>query len=135
MRTANENRPVALDIAFRASQSVENAKDACRELRRALKYAQPSTLKLSAARLWAFMLRNSPNTLFITEATLKKFVDALADAMTNSEIDTVLRATLLGLLGSAVFEFAKKDRNHPYFRLWKKIKPKTSPDQVCLGSD
>lgn len=47
-----------------------------------LRYGPPQA-QLSAARLWAIMLRNSSD-VFITQCTSRKFLDTLEDLLTNT---------------------------------------------------
>lgn len=110
------------------SKNEAAAKDASRGLRRAFKYAQASP-QLTAARLWAFMLRNTSD-IFLRETSGRKFMDAVEEVVTNPKTEPVVRERLLDVLGSAVSEYTKGDRKHPYAVLWRKLKSKNQPEQV-----
>lgn len=129
IQNSSNDRIVALQIAESASTSEGAAKDASRELRRALKYSEP-IWQVNAARLWAFIIRHAPNALFLRECTSRKFIDALDDVLTNPKNEPIARERVLDLLGSVVFECTGRDKKHPYAVIWRKSKPKGAPDEV-----
>lgn len=133
IQRSSNDRIVALQIAESASVSEAAAKDASRELRRALKYSEP-IWQVNAARLWAFLVRHSPNDLFIRECTSRKFTDALDDVLSNPKNEPVARERVVDLLGSIVLE-CTSDRKHPYAVIWRKAKPKGAPDEVRFHLD
>lgn len=136
MQASSEDWSTVLDICEQVSHSEAAAKDASRGLRRAFKYGQAAP-QLTAARLWAVILRNAsptdPNsqTMFLRETSGRKFMEAVEDVVTNPKTEPVVRERLLEVLGSAVSEYTGGDRKHAYAVLWRKLKAKGQSDQVC----
>ncbi|KAF5314297.1 hypothetical protein D9619_011864 [Psilocybe cf. subviscida] len=129
--TASEDWTLVLEVCDRASSSETNAKEAIRALRREFKYGEPPA-QLSAARLWAIMLRNSSDT-FISQSTSRKFLDTLEDLLQSSRTSPVVRERLLEVVAAAAYASgAKKDprENRDGFKgLWRRVKPFDKPDE------
>ncbi|KAL0570080.1 hypothetical protein V5O48_011874 [Marasmius crinis-equi] len=124
--TASENWALVLDVCERASASDASAKEAIRALRREFKYGQPQA-QLSAARLWAIMLRNSSDT-FISQSTSRKFLDTLEDLLLSSRTNPVVMERVLDVLAAAAYASGSK-KNTGFRGLWKKVKPHDKPDE------
>ncbi|KAJ3819568.1 hypothetical protein F5880DRAFT_1489456 [Lentinula raphanica] len=124
--TASEDWTLVLEVCDRASSNEANAKEAVKALRREFKYGPPGA-QLSAARLWAIMLRNSSD-VFITQCTSRKFLDTLEDLLTNSGKGTspVVRERVMDVLAAAAYASA---RDTGFRGLWKKVKPADKPDE------
>ncbi|KAH7911794.1 hypothetical protein BJ138DRAFT_1005899 [Hygrophoropsis aurantiaca] len=129
---ASEDWTLVLEVCERASANEANAKEASKALRREFKYAEP-TAQLSAARLWAIMLRNASD-VFLAQISSRKFIDALEEVLTSSRTSPVVRERLMEVLAAAAYicsssQFGGKDRDKEGFRaLWCKLKPADKPD-------
>ncbi|KAL0578824.1 Rho guanine nucleotide exchange factor, partial [Marasmius crinis-equi] len=124
--TASEDWALVLDVCERASASDANAKEAIRALRREFKYGQPQA-QLSAARLWAIMLRNSSDT-FISLSTSRKFLDTIEDLLLSSRTNPVVKERVLNVLAAAAYASGNK-KDTGFRGLWKKVKPRDKPDE------
>ncbi|KAJ8083200.1 Rho guanine nucleotide exchange factor [Marasmius tenuissimus] len=99
--TASEDWALVLDVCERTSASETNAKEAIRALRREFKYGEPQT-QLSAARLWAIMLRNSTDA-FISQSISQKFLDTLENLCFSRRTNPVVRERVLDVLAAAAY--------------------------------
>ncbi|KAH9948467.1 hypothetical protein B0H21DRAFT_733432 [Amylocystis lapponica] len=124
--TASEDWSLVLEVCERASTSEPNAKEAVKALRREFKYAEPSA-QLSAARLWAIMLRNC-SEVFIWQCASRKFLDTLEDVITSSRTSPVVRERLLEVLAAAAFA-STSSRESGFRHLWRRVKPADKPDE------
>jgi len=123
--TASEDWALVLEVCERASANENNAKEAVRALRREFKYGEPPA-QLSAARLWAVMLRNSSES-FIFQSTARKFLDTLEELINSSRTSPVVRERVLYIVAAAAYASGKKDSG---FRgLWRRVKPADKPDE------
>ncbi|TFK37648.1 hypothetical protein BDQ12DRAFT_151185 [Crucibulum laeve] len=129
--TASEDWALVLEVCDRASANENNAKEAVRALRREFKYGEPPA-QLSAARLWAIMLRNS-SEMFISQSTSRKFLDTLEELLTSTKTSPVVRERLLDVVAAAAYASgSKKDgrSDRDGFRgLWKRVKPVEKPEE------
>ncbi|KAJ6587627.1 hypothetical protein DFH09DRAFT_976946 [Mycena vulgaris] len=81
--------------------------------------------QLSAARLWAILLRNS-SAAFITQSTAVDFLESVEAIITSKRTSHVLRQRVLRVLGDAVFS----NPTHEAFRtLWLAVRPDDQPSQ------
>jgi hypothetical protein len=146
--TSSEDWAVVLDVCERASATESNAKEAAKALRREFKCVTCRLLsssrhnliltfrygeapqQLSAARLWAIMLRNS-SELFVHQCAKNKFLDTLDDVLTSQRTSPVVRERLLDVLAAAAYaSTGTSQKNESSFRLlWKKVKPAGKPDE------
>ncbi|KAG1830275.1 hypothetical protein DFJ58DRAFT_908857 [Suillus subalutaceus] len=142
--TSSEDWTLVLEVCERASATEANAKEAMKALRREFKYADPKS-QLSAARLWAIMLRNASD-IFLTQISSRKFIDTLEDVLTSSRTSPVVRERLMEVLAAAAFitssrpnlspksepspfSLKDRDRDRDGFRaLWMRLKPIDKPD-------
>ncbi|KZT36257.1 hypothetical protein SISSUDRAFT_1121095 [Sistotremastrum suecicum HHB10207 ss-3] len=136
---SSEDWSVALHICEVASASEANAKEAAKALRKTLKWGDPGP-QLSAARLWAIMLRN-PSPLFLAEATSSKFLSAVEDVVTKSTTTPVVKSRVLEVLAGAAYAYPgssqggnvlgalTRDKDSGYGTLWRKLKPPGAPDE------
>ncbi|KAF8645626.1 hypothetical protein AX16_007708 [Volvariella volvacea WC 439] len=124
--TASEDWRLVLEVCDRASSSESNAKEAIRALRREFKYGEASA-QLSAARLWALMLRNS-SELFIAQSTTRKFLDTLEDVLGNPKTAPVVRDRLLSVVAAAAYASGNKNTKDGFRGLWKRVKPADQSD-------
>ncbi|KAF8064159.1 hypothetical protein FPV67DRAFT_1629149 [Lyophyllum atratum] len=124
--TASEDWGLVMEVCERASASENNAKEAVRALRREFKYGEPAA-QLSAARLWAIMLRNS-SELFISHSTARKFLDTLEDLLNSSRTSPVVRERVLDVIAAAAYASGSK-RDTGFRGLWRRVKPVDKPDE------
>ncbi|KAG2152802.1 hypothetical protein DEU56DRAFT_977193 [Suillus clintonianus] len=136
--TSLEDWVLVLEVSDRASATEANAKEAMKALRREFKYAEPKS-QLSAARLWAIMLRNASG-IFLTQISSRKFIDTVEDVLTSSRTSPVVRKRLMEVLAAAAFitasrphpsPFLLNDRDHDwdgFCALWIRLKPADKPD-------
>ncbi|KAJ8083217.1 hypothetical protein PM082_009089 [Marasmius tenuissimus] len=131
--TSSEDWALVLDVCERASASDSNAKEAVRALRREFKYGAPQA-QLSAARLWAIMLRNSTDT-FIGQSTSRKFLETLEELLVSSRTNPVVKERVQDVLAAAAYasgsnaKFDVTEKNTGFRGLWKKVKPHDKPDE------
>ena len=122
--TSSEDRALILETCERASASETNAKEAAKALRREFKYGEAPS-QLSAARLWALMLRNS-SEIFVHQCVKAKFMDTLEDVLTTQRTSPVVRDRLLDVLAAAAYA---SSATSPFRLLWKKVKSPRRPDE------
>jgi len=124
--TASEDWALVLEVCERASANEHNAKEAVKALRREFKYAEPSA-QLSAARLWAIMLRNSSNA-FVIQSSSRKFLDTIEDVLSSPRTAPVVRERLLDVVGAAAHATVSKNDKEGFRGLWRRVKPADKPD-------
>ncbi|KAG1736206.1 hypothetical protein EDB19DRAFT_1878625 [Suillus lakei] len=142
--TSLEDWTLVLAICERACVDEASAKEAVKALRKEFRYGVP-TAQLSAARLWAIILRNASD-VFLTQIDSRKFIDVLDDVITSPKTSPVVRDRLMEVLAGAVFitgsrtstppapepsSFLLKDRDHDrdgLRALWSSLKPAGTPD-------
>ncbi|KAG8956940.1 hypothetical protein FRC00_004700 [Tulasnella sp. 408] len=123
--TASEDWTLLMKICEEASKEA-GAKEAAKALRSEFKYAvAPEPLAmLSAARLWAIMLRNT-QAPFVQATSTTKFLDVVEDALNNPDTSPVVRDRLLSVLAGASSQFGNKFSN--FRNSWRKVKPREAP--------
>ncbi|KAH9922326.1 uncharacterized protein BXZ73DRAFT_104144 [Epithele typhae] len=122
--TSSEDWSLVLEVCDRVSTSEENAKEAAKALRREFKGGEPST-QLSAARLWAIMLRNC-SLSFVKQCTSRKFLDALEEVLKAKTTTPVVRERLIAVLAAASYA---SDSESGFRHLWRKVKREDQPDE------
>ncbi|KAI0651280.1 hypothetical protein C8Q79DRAFT_996771 [Trametes meyenii] len=122
--TASEDWSLVLEVCDRASANDTNAKEAAKALRREFKYAEPAA-QLSAARLWAIMLRNCSQR-FVLHCTSRKFLDTLEDVLNSSRTSPVVRERLLEVLAAAAYA---SEPDGGFKTLWRKVRPPEKPEE------
>ncbi|GJE99365.1 hypothetical protein PsYK624_156190 [Phanerochaete sordida] len=127
--TASEDWSLVLEVCERASASETHAKEAMKALRKEFKYAE-APAQLSAARLWAIMLRNC-REVFVLQCASRKFLDTLEDVLQASKTSPVVRERLLEVLaGAAYMSPSGKGHEKEGFRgLWRKVKAPEQPEE------
>ncbi|KAG8908981.1 hypothetical protein FRB99_000084 [Tulasnella sp. 403] len=122
--TASEDWTLVMEVCEQASTE-SGAKEAAKALRSEFKYADPPAM-LSAARLWAVLLRNT-RAPFIRQSASKKFLEAVEETFNDPNTSPVVRDRLEIVIGGAAAQFGD---DFPSFRsLWKKIKKSNAPAQ------
>lgn len=125
--TGSENWNLVLEVCERADSSEANAKEAIKALKREFKYAEPPA-QLSAARLWAIMLRNSKQ-MFIHQSSSRKFLDTIEDILESPQAVPVVKERLLTVIAAAAHLSISKNDREGFRSLWKKFKPPGKPDE------
>ncbi|KAF7342524.1 Kinase-like protein [Mycena venus] len=124
LQSSSEDRPLILEVCDRASTEA-TAREAIRALMHEFKKAQCPDAQLSAARLWAILLRNSSDA-FVSQSAAVDFLETIEALIVSNATSPVVRNRLLHVLGDAV-------HNHPtnkgFRRLWIAVKPVDAPDQ------
>ncbi|KAH9988894.1 hypothetical protein BJV77DRAFT_1019728 [Russula vinacea] len=128
--TSSEDWAVVLDVCERASATEANAKEAAKAFVGSSSVYGDSPQQLSAARLWAIMLRNS-SELFVHQCAKSKFLDTLDDVLGSHRTSPVVRERLLDVLAAAAYaSTGPSHKTESSFRLlWKKVKPAGKPDE------
>ncbi|KAF7299457.1 Kinase-like protein [Mycena indigotica] len=119
----SEDRPLVLDMCDRASTDTA-AREAVKALMHEFKCGTADA-QLSAARLWAILLRNS-STAFISQSAAPDFLDSVAELLVSPRTSPVVRHRVLRVLGDAVWNNPTKE---PFRRLWLSVKPVEEPEQ------
>ena len=105
---------------------------------------EPHT-QLSAARLWAIMLRNC-SLSFVKQCTSRKFLDTLEEVLKSKSTTPVVRERLVAVLAAASYA---SDSGAPtsifllscvptpvldsgFRHLWRKVKREDQPEDVCV---
>ncbi|KAG1894431.1 uncharacterized protein F5891DRAFT_728085 [Suillus fuscotomentosus] len=130
--TSSEDWSLVLEVCERASATEANAKEAMKALRREFKYAEPKS-QLSAARLWAIMLRNASD-IFLTQISSRKFIDTLEDVLTSSRTSPVVRERLMEVLAAAAFITSSRtcsSLHNPFLNL----SPSVLSTESCANSN
>ncbi|KAJ6476219.1 hypothetical protein C8R45DRAFT_373471 [Mycena sanguinolenta] len=124
--TASDDWTLILDVCDHASATEMNAKEAVRALRREFKYGEPAA-QLSAARLWAIMLRNSSD-VFVYRCTSRKFLDTLEDLLTSPRTSLIVRERVMVVLGAAAYA-SGSGKDTSFRGLWRRVKPHDKPEE------
>ncbi|KAJ7266466.1 hypothetical protein B0H12DRAFT_161913 [Mycena haematopus] len=119
----SEDRPLILEVCDRASTAA-NAREAIKALMHEFKHGCADA-QLSAARLWAILLRNS-STEFISQSTAVDFLETIQALVASSATSPVVRNRVLHVLGDAVYSNPNVEGFHG---LWMTVKPPDAPDQ------
>ncbi|KAG1875806.1 hypothetical protein F4604DRAFT_1762099 [Suillus subluteus] len=138
--TSSEDWTLVLEVCERASATEANAKEATKALQREFLYAKPES-QLSAARLWAIMLRNASD-IFLTQISSRTFIDTLGGVLTSSRTSPVVRGRLMEVIAAAAFITSSRPLLSPSSELllfllddrdrmrdlWIRLKPADMPD-------
>ncbi|KAK1235532.1 hypothetical protein PQX77_001236 [Marasmius sp. AFHP31] len=125
--TSSEDWALVLESSQHASASNSNVQEAIRALGREFQYGQPQP-QLSAARLWAIMLRNSTDA-FIRQST-SRILEALEELLLSSRADPVVKEGELRALAAAAYDHDTGSKKDTRSRdLWKKVKSEHKPDE------
>ncbi|KAI0789425.1 hypothetical protein C8Q75DRAFT_765583 [Abortiporus biennis] len=125
--TQSEDWALVLEICERAGSSEASAKETVKALRREFKYAEPPA-QLSAARLWAILLRNASQT-FVAQCSSRKFLDTLDDTLSSSRTSPVVKERLLQVLAAAAYYTSPTKHRHELRALWKRHKEPDQPEE------
>ncbi|KAJ7495403.1 hypothetical protein FB451DRAFT_366011 [Mycena latifolia] len=121
----SEDRPLILEVCDRASTDV-TAREAIRALMHEFKHGSAAA-QLSAARLWAILLRNS-SAAFISQSTAADFLEAIEALLASPRTSLVVRHRVLRVLGDAVYSNPQSDA---FRTLWLRVKP---ADELLQGA-
>ncbi|KAK6996818.1 kinase-like domain-containing protein [Favolaschia claudopus] len=118
-----EDRPLILEVCDRASTDA-TAREAIKALMHELKHGCADA-QLSAARLWAILLRNS-SAAFIFQSTAVDFLETIEELISSNTTSPVVRNRVISVLGDAVLS---NPAHGAFRRLWMTVKPPGAPDQ------
>ncbi|KZT53163.1 hypothetical protein CALCODRAFT_501374 [Calocera cornea HHB12733] len=129
---ASEDWVRVLDLCERAKESDATAKEAAKALRKDIKYGEPPA-QVSAARLWAILLRNCGDP-FVSLCASKKFMDAVEVVLTKENPHPVVNERLKHVLASAANTWPQAGvepdgRRGGFVGLWRKVRPKDAPEE------
>ncbi|KZO97597.1 hypothetical protein CALVIDRAFT_597507 [Calocera viscosa TUFC12733] len=128
---ASEDWVRVLDLCERAKVSDGTAKEAAKALRKDIKYGEPPA-QVSAARLWAILLRNCGEP-FVSLCASKKFMDAVEVVLTKENPHPVVNERLKHVLASAAYTWPSAGvepdgRRGGFIGTWRKVRPKDAPE-------
>ncbi|KAK6996812.1 hypothetical protein R3P38DRAFT_1960632 [Favolaschia claudopus] len=121
-----EDRPLILEVCDRASTDA-TAREAIKALMYELKHGCADA-QLSAARLWAIMLRNS-SAAFIFQSTAVDFLATIEELILSNTTSSLVRNRVTSVLGDAVLS---NPAHGAFRRLWMTVKPPGAPDQTMF---
>ncbi|EJU00250.1 hypothetical protein DACRYDRAFT_117303 [Dacryopinax primogenitus] len=129
---ASEDWVRVLDLCERAKESDVTAKEAAKALRKDIKYGEPPA-QVSAARLWAILLRNCGEP-FVSLCASKKFMDAVEIILTKENPHPVVTERLKHVLASAAYTWPSAGveldgKRGGFVGLWRKVRPKDAPEE------
>ncbi|KAH7322188.1 hypothetical protein B0J17DRAFT_253317 [Rhizoctonia solani] len=104
----------------RVNRSDSEAKDACKALRRDIKFGPPTT-QLSASRLWAILMQDCPQ-FFVTHTTNRKFLGVIENIALSPATTSVVRDRLVEVVGTSVYLLKNSKNIKPYQSTWKKLR-------------
>ncbi|CAE6477270.1 unnamed protein product, partial [Rhizoctonia solani] len=107
-------------ICDRVNQSDSEAKEACKALRRDIKFGLPTT-QLSASRLWAILMQNCAQ-YFVAHTTNRNFLGVIENVVLSPATTSVVRDRLVEVVGTSVY-LLKDSRNvKSYQSTWRKLR-------------
>ncbi|KAJ7697232.1 kinase-like domain-containing protein [Mycena rosella] len=121
----SEDRPLILEVCDRVHLDT-TAREAIRALMHEFKHGSAAA-QLSAARIWAILLRNS-SAAFIAQSTAADFLEAIEALIVSSRTSPVVRHRVLRVLGDAVYSNPGREA---FLALWLRVK---SDDDDAQGS-
>ncbi|KAK6981763.1 kinase-like protein [Favolaschia claudopus] len=116
------NKISALDTCNTSTDAT--AREAIKALMHELKHGCADA-QLSAARLWAILLRNS-SAAFIFQSTAVDFLETIEELISSNTTSPVVRNRVISVLGDAVLS---NPAHGAFRRLWMTVKPPGAPDQ------
>ncbi|EUC60961.1 tyrosine kinase domain protein [Rhizoctonia solani AG-3 Rhs1AP] len=135
--THMEDWGCVMAICNRVNQSDSEAKDACKALRRDIKFGHP-TLQLSASQLWAILMRNCA-PYFVAHTTNRKFLGAIEVVVLSPATSPVVRDRLVEVIGTSVYLLRGSRNIKPYQATWKKLrlqlKLNCSPEGLAIPAN
>ncbi|CAE6513328.1 unnamed protein product [Rhizoctonia solani] len=118
--TSVEDWSVVMEICDKVNLSDSEAKEASRALRKDIQFGRPA-VQLSAARLWAILMRNCTQ-YFVAHTTSRKFLGKIEEVALNPTTSPVVRDRLVEVIGTSVYLLRDSRNLKPYQSTWKKLR-------------
>ncbi|KAJ7617180.1 kinase-like domain-containing protein [Roridomyces roridus] len=125
----DDDRPLILEVCDRVNSDA-TSREAVRALSHEFKHGSAAA-QLSAARLWAILLRNS-STSFVAQSTAPDFLETIAEVIRSPQTAQVVRHRVLRVLGDAVYSNPGSDA---FRALWVQVKPADQPEHGSPYND
>ncbi|KAJ1302176.1 hypothetical protein OPQ81_001004 [Rhizoctonia solani] len=118
--TSVEDWSVVMEICDKVNLSDLEAKEASKALRKDIQFGRPA-VQLSAARLWAILMRNCAQ-YFVAHTTSRKFLGRIEEVALNPTTSPVVRDRLVEVIGTSVYLLKDSKHLKPYQSTWKKLR-------------
>ncbi|CAE6409330.1 unnamed protein product [Rhizoctonia solani] len=115
-----EDWSVVMEICDKVNMSDSEAKEASKALRKDIQFGRPA-VQLSAARLWAILMRNCVQ-YFVAQTTSRKFLGKIEEVALNPTTSPVVRDRLVEVIGTSVYLLRDSKNLKPYQSTWKKLR-------------
>ncbi|CAE6464433.1 unnamed protein product [Rhizoctonia solani] len=118
--TSVEDWSVVMEICDKVNLNDSEAKEASKALRKDIQFGRPA-VQLSAARLWAILMRNCPQ-YFVAHTTNRKFLGKIEEVALSPTTSPVVRDRLVEVIGTSVYLLRDSKNLKPYQSTWKKLR-------------
>ncbi|CAE6538926.1 unnamed protein product [Rhizoctonia solani] len=118
--TSVEDWSVVMEICDKVNLSDSEAKEASKALRKDIQFGRPA-VQLSAARLWAILMRNCTQ-YFVAHTTSRKFLGKIEEVALSLATTPVVRDRLVEVIGTSVYLLRDSKNLKPYQSTWKKLR-------------
>ncbi|CAE6471140.1 unnamed protein product [Rhizoctonia solani] len=118
--TSVEDWSVVMEICDKVNLSDTEAKEASKALRKDIQFGRPA-VQLSAARLWAILMRNC-GQYFVAQTTHRKFLGKIEEVALSPATSPVVRDRLVEVIGTSVYLLRESRNLKPYQSTWKKLR-------------
>ncbi|CAE6417258.1 unnamed protein product [Rhizoctonia solani] len=118
--TSVEDWSVVMEICDKVNLNDSDAKEASKALRKDIQFGRPA-VQLSAARLWAILMRNC-TLYFVAHTTSRKFLGKIEEVALNPTTSPVVRDRLVEVIGTSVYLLKDSKNLKPYQSTWKKLR-------------
>ncbi|EUC55427.1 Tom1l2 protein [Rhizoctonia solani AG-3 Rhs1AP] len=118
--TSVEDWSVVMEICDKVNLNDSEAKEASKALRKDIQFGRPA-VQLSAARLWAILMRNC-TLYFVAHTTSRKFLGKIEEVALNPTTSPVVRDRLVEVIGTSVSLLRDSKNLKPYQSTWKKLR-------------
>ncbi|CAE6339618.1 unnamed protein product [Rhizoctonia solani] len=118
--TSVEDWSVVMEICDRVNLNDSEAKEASKALRKDIQFGRPA-VQLSAARLWAILMRNC-GQYFVGHTTSRKFLGKIEEIALSPATSPVVRDRLVEVIGTSVYLLRESKNLKPYQATWKKLR-------------
>ncbi|KAH7345763.1 hypothetical protein B0J17DRAFT_49260 [Rhizoctonia solani] len=115
-----EDWSVVMEICDKVNGSDSEAKEASKALRKDIQFGRPA-VQLSAARLWAILMRNCA-PYFVAQTTNRKFLGKIEEVALSPTTSPVVRDRLVEVIGTSVYLLRDSKNLKPYQSTWKKLR-------------
>ncbi|CEL60333.1 TOM1-like protein 2 OS=Xenopus laevis GN=tom1l2 PE=2 SV=1 [Rhizoctonia solani AG-1 IB] len=118
--TSVEDWSVVMEICDKVNLNDSEAKEASKALRKDIQFGRPA-VQLSAARLWAILMRNC-GQYFVAHTTSRKFLGKIEEVAFSPATSPVVRDRLVEVIGTSVYLLRESKNLKPYQTTWKKLR-------------